>query len=66
MPKIEIVIDEQGNAQQTYSEFTAENPACLCREKIRNALGEYGLAVTEEKVQERTKGHQHTHVHDHG
>lgn len=63
MPKIEIIIDEQGNMQQRLQEFTEEDPACICVEKIYKSMEAQGFVF--ENIRTLSRDHEHAHKHAH-
>jgi len=66
MPKIEIIIDEQGNMKQRFFEFTKEDPACLCAEKLHGQMRMEGFEFESMKILSRGHEHTHDHAHSHG
>jgi len=65
MPKIEIIIDEQGSMQQRLQEFTEEDPACECIEKIHEGMRAQGFEFEGVRTLSRSHEHAHTHSHSH-
>ena len=66
MPKIDIIIDEQGNMQQRFQEFTEEDPACLCAEKVHEEMRGQGFEFSNLRTLSRKHQHDHKHTHTHG
>ena len=59
MPKVEIIIDEQGNMKQRFFEFTKEDPACLCAEKLHGQMRTEGFVFENMTILSREIGRAH-------